>query len=136
MSEAPDDGSLRAALLIAYGLFVLALFNGVTALAGVILVYLKRDAARGTMWESHVRNLTRVFWVGVVVLAVLLAVVLESFGGLLFSLFATNGNPPPALVGALFIVVPALYLAGLVFAVWYLYRTLTGLLRAIENKPY
>lgn len=131
-----DDNGLRATLLVAYGLFALAPFNGVTALAGVILAYLRRDEARGTVWESHTRNLIRVFWIAVVVAVVLLGVVIESFGGLFFSLVSTNGNPPPALVGGLFVIVPALWLACVVFAVWYLYRTLRGLIRALEAKPY
>ena len=135
MSEVPNP-DLRPALLIAYALFVLALFNGATAIAGVVLVYIKRGEARGTVWESHTRNLIRVFWISVVAFVVLLAVLLQGFGGLFFSLYTTNGNPPPALVGALALMVPALVLAFILFTVWYLYRTLRGLVRALENKPY
>ena len=137
MSEvARPAGDLRTTLLIAYALFVLAPFNGVTAILGIVLVYLRRGEARGTIWESHTRNLTRVFWISVAVFIVLLAVLLQSFGGLFFWLVTTNGNPPPALVGALFLIVPALWLAAILFAVWYLYRTLRGAVRAIENNPY
>lgn len=135
MSEVPNP-DLRPALLIAYALFVLALFNGATAIAGVVLVTIKRGEARGTVWESHTRNLIRVFWISVVAFVVLLAVLLQGFGGLFFSLYTTNGNPPPALVGALALMVPALVLAFILFTVWYLYRTLRGLVRALENKPY
>jgi uncharacterized membrane protein len=137
MSDAGrDDGSLRAMVLVAYGLFALAPFNGATALAGVILAYLKRDEARGTPWEGHMRNLIRVFWIAVVFAVVLTGIVIESFGGLFFSLVSTNGNPPPALVGGLVLLVPALWLGCLVFAIWYLYRVLRGLIRALEDKPY
>ena len=135
MSEVPNP-DLRPALLIAYALFVLALFNGATAIAGVVLVTIKRGEARGTVWESHTRNLIRVFWISVVAFVVLLAVLLQGFGGRFFSLYTTNGNPPPALVGALALMVPALVLAFILFTVWYLYRTLRGLVRALENKPY
>lgn len=135
MSEVPNP-DLRPALLIAYALFVLALFNGATAIAGVVLVTIKRGEARGTVWESHTRNLIRVFWISVVAFVVLLAVLLQGFGGLFFSLYTTNGNPPPALVGALALMVPALVLAFILFTVWYLYRTLRGLVRALENEPY
>ncbi|MEI9887468.1 MAG: hypothetical protein WDN08_13395 [Rhizomicrobium sp.] len=136
MSEAPRSDGLRAAALIAYGLFLLAPFNGATAIAGVILVYLKRDEAHGTIWQSHFRNLTLVFWIGVVVAVLALAAIAQIFGGVLFSMATTNGNPPPALVGALFFLVPALFAAGTVFVVWYLYRTLRGLIRAIEGNAY
>jgi len=136
MSDPRDDGGIRAALLIAYGLFLAAPFNGVTAIAGVIVAYLRRDEARGTIWESHFRNLIRVFWISAAVLVVAIFAVLEAFGGLFFSLVTTNGNPPPQLVGELILLVPAFWLAGLVFAVWYLYRTLRGLIRALDGQPY
>lgn len=131
-----SESGLRATALIAYGLFVLALFNGATAIAGVILAYLKRDEARGTIWEGHFRNLIRVFWISVVVAVIAIAVVAQAFGGLFFSMAATDGNPPPALVGMLFLLVPALLAGGTIFAVWYLYRTLRGLIRTLDGQPY
>jgi uncharacterized membrane protein len=132
---APDETGLKVTLLIAYGLFVLALFNGVTALAGVVLVYIKRGEAQGTIWEGHTRNLIHVFWISALVLAVVVAVVLQGFGGMFYSL-ATNHDPAPALVGILILLVPALALVCLIFTVWYLYRTLRGAIRALEDKPY
>lgn len=134
--SARDDGGLRVALLIGYGLFAVAPFNGATAIAGVILAYLKRDEARGTVFESHVRNLIHVFWIGVVFAVLLLAVILQGVGGLFYSLFATNGHPPAALVGFLVVLVPALWLVCSVFAIWFYYRTLRGLIRALEDRPY
>jgi uncharacterized membrane protein len=138
MSEAgaQDSADLRAVLLIAYGLFVLAIFNGATAIVGVVLVYVKRDAARGTIWESHFRNLIHVFWIALFVAVIALTVLLQAFGGLAFSLFATNGNPPPLLIGWLIALVPAFYVGGLLFAIWYMYRTVRGLMHAIESRPY
>lgn len=131
------DESLRASLLIAYGLYLLAIFTGgVTALAGVILVYARREEARGTLWQSHCRNLLWVFWLGVIATAVFLGVVLEGAGSLLFSLFHTEGNPPPELVGGLIALMPLLGLLALVFTVFYLYRTLRGFVHAIDGRPY
>jgi uncharacterized membrane protein len=135
-AAATDTSDLRSVLLIAYGLFVLALFNGATALAGIILIYIKRDAARGTLWESHFRNLIHVFWIGFFVVLLALAVLLQAFGGLAFSLFATNGNPPPFVIGWLIALVPVFGGGALLFAVWYFYRTLRGLIHTIETKPY
>ncbi len=133
----PRDESLRASLLIAYGLYLLAVFSGgLTVLAGVILVYARREEARGTLWQSHCRNLLWVFWIGVVAAAVFLGVVLEGAGSLLFSLFRTEGNPPPALVGGLIALMPALGLFAVIVTVFYLYRTLRGFVRAIDGRPY
>jgi uncharacterized membrane protein len=136
MVEAPENNELRTVLLIAYGLFALAIMNGASAIAGIVLVYLKRDAARGTLWESHFRNLIFVFWIALFVAALALAVLLQAFGGLAISLFATNGNPPPHLIGWLIALVPVFIVGALLFAIWYLYRTLRGFIHAIESKPY
>lgn len=136
MSDAPARGDLRAIVLIAYGLFLLALANGVTAIAGVILLYVKRDEARGTPWEGHFRNLIRVFWAGVIVACVALAIVLPMASTLLFSLITTNGNPPPPLVGGLVAILPLLWLGAVGFLIWYLYRTIGGFIRALDGKPY
>jgi hypothetical protein len=62
--------------------------------------------------------------------------VLQGVGGLLYSLFATNGDPPPAVIGGVLALLPVLYLGAVIFLVWYLYRTVRGLLRASESRPY
>lgn len=136
MSEVRDEGDLRTILLIIYGLFVLATFNGATAIVGVVLAYIKRDAARGTTWEGHFRNLIHVFWITLVAAIVAISILIEAFGGLAFSLFATNGNPPPLLIGWLIALVPLFWLGAVLFFVWYLYRTLRGLIRTIEARAY
>jgi uncharacterized membrane protein len=132
----PSEAALKATALLAYGLFLLAPVNGITAFAGVIVAYLKRDEARGTLWESHLRNLIRVFWISAVVGVLFLAAVLQGVGGLLYSLFVTNGDPPPGLVGGLMALLPVLFLFAVIFLVWYLYRVMRGFLRALDSKPY
>ena len=141
MSDAPiipprSDGDLRVMALIAYGLFLLAPVNGITAVLGVVLAYVKRGEARGTLWEGHYRNLIRVFWITVAVLAVFIAVIFESIGGMFYSVVTHRGDPGPALAGLMFLLIPFLAVTGLVFSVWYLYRTVRGLIRALEDKPY
>ncbi|MEJ0028128.1 MAG: hypothetical protein WDN01_19040 [Rhizomicrobium sp.] len=136
VSDAPAQGELRVVSLICYGLFLLALVNGITAIAGVILAYIKRDEARGTVWESHMRNLIRVFWVGVVLAGAALVLILPALSTLIYALIATDGHPPPPLVGGLVATVPILWLAGLAFLVWYLYRTIGGFARALDGKAY
>jgi uncharacterized membrane protein len=132
---APSDAGLKASLTIAYGLFLLGVFNGITAIAGVILVYVRRDDARGTIWEGHCRSLIRTFWIAVAVVTVFLLAVMQGAFGLLFSLAQTDGNPPPQVVSAFLFLVPALYLGAVLFVVWYLYRVVRGLLRALESRP-
>ena len=133
---APSDASLKATALLAYGLFLLAPVNGISAIAGVIVAYIRRDEARGTLWEGHLRNLIRMFWISAIVAALFLAAVLQGMGGLLYSLFVTNGAPPPGLVGGLLALLPLLFLFAVLFAVWYFYRVMRGFLRALDSKPY
>lgn len=135
IAPATDEG-LRVAVLISYGLFGLAVFNGLTAIVGVVLAYVKRSEARGTVWEGHFSNLITVFWATVILFVVIAAVVVPTTFGFLFSLFASNGNPPPAQVGWLIAIVPGIVLVMILFGIWYLYRVLRGFLHAIDNRPY
>jgi uncharacterized membrane protein len=100
---------LRTFVLICYGLYLLGVVSGgLTTLIGVIIAYVKREDARGTAWASHFDNLIVVFWVSVLV----------------------------GVVAAL----TMLFLIGFVFAfvlaIWYLYRTIRGLIRAVEHRPF
>ena len=134
--DAPNTNGLRGALLIAYVLFGLAVFNGATAIGGVVLVYLQRDAARGTIWESHCHNLIRLFWISLIAIGLITAIVLGSFSGFFYSMIASSGEAMMPMTGIAIIMVPLLALACLLFTVWYLYRTLRGAIRALEDKPY
>lgn len=135
-AEARVSGDLRTILLVVYGLFLLAMFNGMTAIAGVILAYIKRDEARGTPWEGHFRNIIHVFWIALAVAVVAIALLIEVAGGFAISMFATNGNPPPYVIGWLIALVPVFWLGAVIFFLWYLYRVVRGLVLAIESKPY
>ena len=77
-SEPAKD--LRIAALIAYGLCLAAVMNGFTAVVGLVLAYVKRSDARGTVYESHFENLITLFWVSLVI-GILLA------GALMFGIF-------------------------------------------------
>ena len=131
------EGGLRVTALIAYVLFLLALAcGGLTAVAGVVLLYVKRADARGTAWEGHFRNLITVFWVGLGLSAIVLALALPALASVVFALINTNGHPPLAAFGGLFVLGPIAWLAAAVFFVWYLYRTIAGFVRALENRPF
>ena len=55
---------LRAYAWIVHGLYAAALLTGVTAVPGVIVAYLKRRDAAGTIYESHFAYAIRSFWIG------------------------------------------------------------------------
>jgi uncharacterized membrane protein len=127
--EIADTTSLRSLVILCYVLFLLACVNGVTAIVGVIIAYVKRHDAVGTIWESHFNNLILVFWV--MVGATLMFFLSWPFA---FGWWFANGFvwlAPTAVLPLLFgfILFPVL-------AVWYLYRIIRGLIRAGEDRPY
>ncbi len=135
-SAAPPSTDTRTLAIVVYGLYIGAvLTGGLAGLAGVILAYVKRDEARGTVWESHFQNMIAVFWISFLLGVLALAIVLPAAGSFIWTMFATNGNPP-AQMAWLLVLVPAFSIAGVVFLVWYLFRVVRGLLRAIDGKAY
>jgi len=111
MSEsrsAQSAENLRTLAIITYVLYLLACLNGITALIGVIIAYVKRGDAEGTPYKSHFDNLISVFWTTLI-------------AGILGAILV-------------FVVIGFAVLAGLL--VWYLYRTIRGLLRAVDGKAY
>lgn len=57
-----DDDSLRTLTFTVYALQAIGLFVGLTFIAAVVINYVKRDDARGTLFESHMRWQIRTFW--------------------------------------------------------------------------
>lgn len=109
-ASASTDERLRTFSIVVYVLYLLAapsVFS--TMLIGVVVAYWKRGEACGTVFESHFANAIETFWVAVV-------------------------------VGVVAIVLwPLFFLGALIHAglfVWVLYRSVKGLLRAIEWQPY
>ena len=66
------------------------------------------ESARGTIWETHFDNIINTFWVTLV-------------AGLAFGILCVFVIGIPLLFG---------------LAIWFLYRTIKGLVRAIDNKAY
>ena len=131
---APRDDSAgafdtRSLVIAAYVLFLLAWMNGITAIIGVILAYVKRRDAAGTIWQSHFDNLILVFWVIVV------GFVLGLFSWpLAFGLFLAQWPVFWPATLSLPFVVGFLVFPLLVF--WSLYRMIRGIIRAVEARPY
>ena len=130
--EAQQSG-LRTTVMICYVLYLLAFITGLTALVGVIIAYIKKPDARGTVWESHFRSLIVVFWVMFAVIALgflTLPVSLLSLAASYDSDFAwpaLSAFALPTLVWML--IIP-------VFIVWFLYRMIRGLIRVSEDRAY
>jgi uncharacterized membrane protein len=112
------ESEARTLVIIVYGLYLGGFFcGGITGIVGVVLAYIKRGEARGTICESHFENAIRTFWI------LLGMFVLGATSWLVISFFMTGG------AFVYFLVIGAGY-------IYFLYRTIKGLLRAIDSKPY
>lgn len=153
----PVEGDMRLMSALVYGLFLFSLpTHGLSALVGVIIAYVKRGDARGTIWESHFSNAITVFWVSLIfwvllVVAALAGVagVLSSFGPGVWHWHAHEWNAQmhtwraqlmdhqiPQGWWPMVAFVPLVPIGFFAFALWYLYRVIRGLVHALENKPY
>lgn len=90
-----------------WGLYLAGLVNGLTALIGLILAYVKRGELAGTVYESHMTYAIRTFWIA------LLGVI----------------------VGTVLLLVLIGYLLLLVVGIWSLYRMVRGLVLALDGRP-
>lgn len=128
--------SERSSVLIAYGLYLLGIATGgSTTLIGVILAHVRLEAARGTLYESHYRNLILVFWVWLAVIALAGAVTLAGVSGAAFSAMASWPFFGLSLLSAGL----ALWLVALAVAaafVWYYWRLVRGLVLVLDDKAF
>ncbi|CUA85299.1 Uncharacterized membrane protein [Gulbenkiania indica] len=102
-----DERKIGTLTLVVYILQAVSLFVGVTALVGVIINYLKRSEAAGTVYASHFSWQIRTFW---------WAVAGSVVGGVLM------------VIGVGFLIWAAVY-------VWYIYRIVRGYLNYNDGKP-
>ena len=106
---ARETDSLRTMAIVAFVCLLLGTVTGhLAAIGAVIIAYIQRDEARGTIWQSHYEAIISTFWVGLVGLIVL--------------------------VPLCFVLVGIPLLIGL--GVWVLYRGIRCLVHALDNKPY
>jgi uncharacterized membrane protein len=56
--------SLKQLTMIIYVLYACSLIVGVTGIVAIVMNYVKRDDARGTLYESHFTWQIRTFWWG------------------------------------------------------------------------
>ena len=100
------DG-LKNVTMVVYALQALSFLWGVTAIVGIVVNYVKRDDARGTLYESHFDWQIRTFWWGLLWGVVGVATIW-------------------LLVG--FVVLGAAW-------VWAVYRVIKGWIKLNEGKP-
>ncbi|MFA5495077.1 MAG: DUF4870 domain-containing protein [Porticoccaceae bacterium] len=93
-------------VLLVYILQALSFVVGVTAIAGLIVNYLKRDEVRGTWLASHVSWQIKTFW------------------------YALLGS----VIGFLLLIVGIGLLVLPLVALWYIYRIIKGWLAYSEGK--
>jgi len=107
-SKTPEQlASLRQITLVVYILYALAWFTGISAIVAIVINYVKREDAQGTIYESHFTWQIRTFWWGL--------------------LWAVLGFIT-LIVGIGFVV---LFAAG----VWNIYRLVKGWLNWNDHKP-
>ena len=143
-SQAPSDrplpgqsdstqSHLRTLALVCYVLFLVSFFNGLTAIAGVIIAYVKRRDAAGTIWQSHFNNLILVFWV--MVAAFFVALISFPVSLVSLSLWVSGNFVWPAFSAFAAPVLFWMFVAPLLL-IWFFYRIIRGLIHASENRPY
>jgi uncharacterized membrane protein len=137
-APAPAAASdFRSLVIVCYFLFLIACVNGLTAVIGVVIAHTRRRAAEGTIWQGHFDNLILVFWVFVT--ALLIATVSWPLGiwAGVSALFVVHS---PALLiwpTYLFVLLTLFIVVSFpILIVWYFYRTIRGLIRATEARPY
>ncbi|MBV6306735.1 hypothetical protein KVP10_17740 [Candidimonas humi] len=109
-ADEPQGPNLRTVTHVIYGLFALGLISagvlGLATVAAIVLAYLKRGDAAGTVYAPHFGWVLKTFWWGLL--------------WLVLSALAT-----PILVG---------WLTGAVALVWVLYRLIKGWLALFSGQ--
>lgn len=105
--SAAELSGLKTVTMAVYALQALSFFFFLPAVVALIINYVKRDDARGTVYESHFDWQIRTFW-----------------WGLLWTL-----------VGIVLIVLGVGLLVLAVVYVWAIYRIVKGFLKLTEARP-
>jgi uncharacterized membrane protein len=95
--------------IVAYVLYLVGLPTlHLTTIAGLILAYVQRDEARGTVWQSHFDAIISTFWISLALGIVSAILCIVGVGFVMFGLLV----------------------------LWFAYRAIRGLVHAIDSKPY
>lgn len=102
-----NEQSAKSLTTIIYALYAASLLVGITAIAAIVMNYIKKDDVAGTFLESHFRWQIRTFWFGL--------------------LWGVLGAITMLLVIGWFVLIAN--------GIWIIYRIVKGWLRLNENKP-
>ena len=105
--SAEQLAGLKQITLICYILYAISAFVGLTAIAAILINYIKRDDTRGTIYESHFAWQIRTFW---------------------WSLLW-------AIVGMITMIIGVGFIVLIADAIWVIYRIVKGFLNWNDNKP-
>ena len=94
-------------VFIAYVTYAVGLLILFTPVVGVIMAYVKRDEAQGSIYASHIDYLIKTFWVSLIGMVLGMLTILILIGWLIL---AATG-------------------------VWLIYRVVVGLIKLNEDKP-
>ncbi|MDE2134217.1 MAG: hypothetical protein KGM97_00675 [Alphaproteobacteria bacterium] len=109
VNGAAKSDSGKTLSIVAYVLFLVGWPSlHLSTIAAVVIAYVQRAETRGTIWESHFTNIIHTFWIS------LLAGIV--------------------VVPLCFVLVGIPFLIALI--VWFLYRTIKGLVRALDDRAY
>ena len=108
VQTAPDDVVARNknVVLVIYVLYALAVLTGISAIAGVIVAYIKRDDVQGTWLASHIDWQLKTFWWGLML----------------------------SIISFVLMMVVVGFLMWIVVACWLIYRVAKGWLRLNDNR--
>lgn len=101
------EKSAKSLTTIIYALYAAAFLFGISAIAAIMMNYIKRDDVAGTFLESHFRWQMRTFWFG-----------------LLWGI-----------IGAITTLILVGWLILFVNTLWIVYRIVKGWLNLNDNKP-
>jgi uncharacterized membrane protein len=107
-AKTPEQlAGLKNVTMMVYALQALSFIWGLPAIVGLVINYVKRDDARGTIYESHFDWQIRSFWWGLVW----------------------------ALIGGVLAILLVGFVVMFVAWVWMVYRVVKGWLKLTEGQP-
>lgn len=127
MNYSIDKDPYRSLTIVLYVLYIIAIFSaGILALVALVINYIKRDAVRGSIFESHFTWQIRTFWWYLIWNII-------AFVPFLF-LFFTGENLTAFAGVALGSTTFCLAVIGLSW-IWIVYRAIKGLIKVNDNQP-
>lgn len=110
-----ESDSNKTAAIGVWACYLVSVVIGITAIVGIVIAYVKKTDVAGTVFESHLIYARRTFWIGLI-------------GGLVVIILAI-------ILTVTVILAPVAWVLLVGLAIWWIYRGVKGLIKAIEAKP-